>query len=307
MFENDINAVKEKIIELKEQRDAVIVAHNYQIDDIQEIADLVGDSYALSKFCAQNKHKVIVFCGVHFMAESAKILSPDKTVLLPEIDAGCPMADMVTGEALREFKAKYPGAKVVCYINSSAEVKAESDVCCTSSNALNIVRSIPEKDIIFVPDKNLGAYVAKQIPEKNIILWQGFCPTHHRISPEEVLKVKELHPDALLLVHPECRPEVVELADFAGSTKQIIDFANNSSANKMIIGTEVGVLHKLRKDNPDKTFYLLSQGLTCPNMKKTTLESVYISLRDMKYQIELDEEIRLKAKTCLDRMLEMGG
>lgn len=307
MLENDINALKKRILELKEQRDAVIVAHNYQIDDIQEIADLVGDSYALSKFCAQNKHKVIVFCGVHFMAESAKILSPDKTVLLPEIDAGCPMADMVTAEALREFKAKYPGAKVVCYINSSAEVKAESDVCCTSSNALNIVRSIPEKDIIFVPDKNLGAYVAEQIPEKNIILWQGFCPTHHRISPEEVLKVKKFHPDALLLVHPECRPEVVELADFAGSTKQIIDFANNSSEYKMIIGTEVGVLRKLRKDNPEKTFYLLSQGLTCPNMKKTTLESVYISLRDMKYQIELDEEIRLNAKTCLDRMLEMGG
>jgi len=307
MLENNINEIKGRILELKEQRDAVIVAHNYQIDDIQEIADLVGDSYALSKFCAQNQHKVIVFCGVHFMAESAKILSPDKTVLLPEIDAGCPMADMVTAAALREFKKNHPDAKVVCYINSSAEVKAESDVCCTSSNALNIVKSISETDIIFVPDKNLGAYVAKQVPEKNIIFWEGFCPTHHRISPEEVLKVKELHPDAQLLVHPECRPEVVELADFAGSTKQIIDFANNSSAQKMIIGTEVGVLHKLRNDNPEKTFYLLSQGLTCPNMKKTTLESVYISLRDMKYQIELDEDIRLKAKTCLDRMLEMGG
>jgi len=307
MTNNDTNAMKKKILELKEQRDAVIVAHNYQVDDVQEIADLVGDSYALSKFCAQNQHKVIVFCGVHFMAESAKILSPEKTVLLPEIDAGCPMADMVTAETIREYKKKYPEAKVVCYINSSAEVKAESDVCCTSSNAINIVKSIPDKDIIFVPDKNLGAFVAKEVPEKNIILWPGFCPTHHRITKEEVLKVKGLHPDALLLVHPECRPEVVELADYAGSTKQIIDFANNNSAQKMVIGTEVGVLHKLRKDNPEKTFYLLSQGLTCPNMKKTTLESVLISLRDMKYQIELNEEIRIKARTCLDRMLQMGG
>jgi quinolinate synthetase complex, A subunit len=307
MSDNATSEFKKKIRELKEQRDAVIVAHNYQIDDIQDIADLVGDSYALSKFCANNKHKVIVFCGVHFMAESAKILSPEKTVLLPEIDAGCPMADMVTGESLREFKKKHPGAVVVCYINSSAEVKAESDICCTSSNAINIVKSIPEKDIIFVPDQNLGSFVAQQVPDKNIILWAGFCPTHHRITKDEVLKVKELHPDALLLVHPECRREVVELADYAGSTKQIIDYANKSDAQKMIIGTEVGVLYKLRKDNPDKTFYLLSQGLTCPNMKKTKLESVYTSLKDMKYQIELDKEVMDKARTCLDRMLQMGG
>ena len=307
MVDNVTRDLKKKILELKEQRDAVIVAHNYQIDDIQDIADLVGDSYALSKFCANNKEKVIVFCGVHFMAESAKILSPDKIVLLPEIDAGCPMADMVNAESLRDFKKKHPGAKVVCYINSSAEVKAESDVCCTSSNAINIVKSIPEKDIIFVPDQNLGNFVAQQIPEKNIILWAGFCPTHHRITKEEVLKVKEQQPDALLLVHPECRTEVVELADFAGSTKQIIDYANKSDAQKMIIGTEVGVLHKLRKDNPNKVFYLLSQGLTCPNMKKTNLESVYTSLKEMKYQIELDKEVMDKARICLDRMLQMGG
>lgn len=307
MNDNATNDLKKKIIELKEQRDAVIVAHNYQIEDVQDIADLVGDSYALSKYCANNSHKTIVFCGVHFMAESAKILSPEKTVLLPEIDAGCPMADMVTGDSLREFKKKHPGAIVVCYINSSAEVKAECDICCTSSNAINIVKSIPEKDIIFVPDQNLGSFVAQQVPEKNIILWAGFCPTHHRITKEEVLKVKELHPDALLLVHPECRREVLQLADYAGSTKQIIDYANKSDAQKMIIGTEVGVLHKLRKDNQDKTFYLLSQGLTCPNMKKTKLESVYTSLKDMKYQIELDKEVMDKARTCLDRMLQMGG
>lgn len=298
--------LSKKIIELKKARNAVIVAHSYQIDEVQEIADIVGDSFALSKYCASNEADVIVFCGVHFMAESAKILSPQKTVLLPELDAGCPMADMVTAEGLREMKLKYPGAVVVCYINSSAEVKAESDVCCTSSNALNVVRAIEEKDIIFVPDQNLGSYVAGMVPEKNIILWEGFCPTHHKVKAEEVIKIKELHPDALLLVHPECKPDVVNLADYVGSTKQIIDYANQSDREKFIIGTEVGVLHKLKKDNPKKTFYLMSQGLTCPNMKKTTLKSVYDALNEMKYKIELNEEIRLKSRSCLDRMLEIG-
>lgn len=295
-----------KILELKEEKNAVIVAHSYQVDDVQEIADMVGDSFALSKYCASTKAEVIVFCGVHFMAESAKILSPEKTVLLPELDAGCPMADMVTAEGLREMKAKYPGAVVVCYINSSAEVKAECDVCCTSSNAVNVIRSIKEKDIIFLPDKNLGSYVADMVPEKNIILWQGFCPTHHKVKVDDVLKIKELHPDALLLIHPECQPDVVKLADYVGSTKQIIDYANQSDKEKFIIGTEVGVLHRLKKDNPNKVFYLMSQGLTCPNMKKTRLESVYNALNEMKYNIELAEEIRLKAKKCLDRMLQIG-
>lgn len=302
----DKSELKRKIVELKEQRKAVIVAHNYQIDDVQEIADVVGDSFALSKYCATTAAEVVVFCGVHFMAESAKILSPEKTVLLPEIDAGCPMADMVTAEALREEKKKYPGAAVVCYINSSAEVKAESDVCCTSSNALNVIRSIEQKDIIFVPDQNLGNYVAKSVPEKNIIFWKGFCITHHKIKTGEVDKMKELHPDALLLIHPECRPELVEMADFVGSTKQIIDFANTSDHKKFIIGTEMGVLYKLKRDNPDKTFYLMSQGLVCPNMKKTSLESVYNALNEMKYQIELDEEIRVKAERALERMLQVG-
>ncbi|MCX7922446.1 MAG: quinolinate synthase NadA [Clostridia bacterium] len=301
----DRNEMIKKIIELKEKRKAVIVAHNYQIDNVQEIADVVGDSFALSKYCASNDAKVIVFCGVHFMAESAKILSPEKTVLLPEIDAGCPMADMVTAEALREEKKKYPGAAVVCYINSSAEVKAETDICCTSSNAINVVKAVEEKDVMFVPDMNLGSYVAKMVPEKNVILWKGFCVTHHKIKTDEVKKIKELHPDALLLVHPECRPEIVELADFAGSTKQIIDFANESNNKKFIIGTEMGVLYKLKNNNPDKTFYLMSQGLVCPNMKKTTLKSVYDSLNEMKNVIELDEDIRIRAKKSLDRMLEI--
>ncbi len=303
---NKTNILRDKILELKEERKAVIVAHNYQNDEVQEIADIVGDSFALSKYCATTKAETVVFCGVHFMAESAKILSPEKTVLLPEIDAGCPMADMVTAEALREEKKKYPGAVVVCYINSSAEVKAESDVCCTSSNALNVINSIKEKDIIFVPDQNLGSYVAKNVPDKNIILWKGFCITHHKIKTDEVIKMKEMHPDALLLIHPECRPELVDMADYVGSTKQIIDYANSSNNEKFIIGTEMGVLYKLRKDNPEKTFYLMSQGLLCPNMKKTSLQSVFNALNDMKYKIELDEDIRLKAKKSLDRMLQVG-
>ena len=293
------------IAELKKNRNAVIVAHNYQIDDVQEIADIVGDSFALSRYCASSPHEVIVFCGVHFMAESAKLLSPEKTVLLPEIDAGCPMAEMVTAEALREAKKKYPQAAVVCYINSTAEVKAESDICCTSSNALKVIRSLKQEEILFVPDCNLGSYVAKMAPEKRIILWQGFCATHHRIKPDEARKVKELHPDALLLVHPECKPEVVELADFAGSTKQIIDYAASSTADKFIIGTEMGVIYKLKKDSPNKQFYLLSQGLVCPNMKKTSLKSVYEALRDLKHNIVLDEQLMVKARIPLDRMLQV--
>jgi quinolinate synthase len=241
------------------------------------------------------------------MAESAKILSPEKTVLLPEKDAGCPMADMVTAEGLRALKAEHPGAAVVCYINSSAEVKAECDICCTSSNAVRIVGGLEEKDIIFAPDRNLASYVEAQLPDKNIIPWNGFCVTHHRIRKEDVEKIKEAQPDAILLVHPECRPEVTAMADFVGSTKQIIDYAAASSEKKFIIGTEMGVMHKLKKDSPDKTFYLMSPGLVCPNMKKTSLSSVYESLRDMIYKIELDAEIMKRARTCLERMLQKAG
>lgn len=293
------------IAELKKQRNAVIVAHSYQIDDVQEIADVVGDSFALSRYCASSPYDVIVFCGVHFMAESAKLLSPEKTVLLPEIDAGCPMAEMVTAEALREEKKKHPNAAVVCYINSTAEVKAESDICCTSSNAVKVIRSLKQEEIIFVPDCNLGSYVANMVPEKRIILWKGFCVTHHRIKPDDVKKVRELYPDAVLLVHPECKPEVVALADFVGSTKQIIDYASASNAAKFIIGTEMGVMYKLKKNNPEKQFYLLSPGLVCPNMKKTSLQSIYEALRDMKHNIVLDEKLRLKAREPLDRMLQV--
>lgn len=290
---------------MKKEQNAVIVAHSYQVDDVQEIADVVGDSFALSQFCASNSADTIVFCGVHFMAESAKILSPEKTVLLPEINAGCPMADMVTADALREAKKKYPDAAVVCYINSSAEVKAECDICCTSSNALTVINSIEQKDILFVPDQNLGSYVAKMAPQKNIILWEGYCITHHRIKADEVLRAKELHPDAILLVHPECQPEITELADYVGSTKQIIDFAKNSDNDKFIIGTEMGVLYQLKKDNPTKTFYLMSNGLICPNMKKTSLQSVHDALAFKRYDIILSDDIINRASHCLNKMLEV--
>jgi len=301
----DKKELAKDILALKQERNAVIIAHNYQIDDVQALADMIGDSFALSKYCASIPQDVIVFCGVLFMAESAKILSPQKTVLLPEIHAGCPMADMVTAEDLRSLKRDHPNAAVVCYINTSAAVKAESDICCTSSNAVKVIQSLAEEEIIFVPDKNLGNYIARKVPEKRMIIWDGFCVTHHRVTLEEVQKAKEAHPDAVLLVHPECRPEVVELADFVGSTRQIIDFAAASKEKKFIIGTEMGVLYSLKKNNPEKTFYLLSQGLICPNMKKTRLESVYTALTEMRYAIELEEEIMIKARTTLERMLKV--
>ena len=292
----------EEINKLKSQKKAIIVAHNYQIDDVQDIADFVGDSLALSKISATTKAETIVFCGVLFMAETAKILSPKKTVLLPENDAGCPMADMITADDVKKLRKENPNACIVCYVNTSAKVKAESDVCCTSSNAVKVVASTKEKDIVFIPDKNLGSYVAKMVPDKNIILWDGYCITHHRTRIKEVKKVKELHPDALLLAHPECRHEVVDEADFVGSTKQIIDYSNESPEKKFIIGTEMGILYKLKKDNPDKKFFLLSKTFICPNMKKITLESVYNSLNHTKYKIEIDEGIIKKAVKSLERM-----
>lgn len=302
----DQEELKKKIIEIKNKKNAVIVAHNYQIGEVQDIADMVGDSFALSEYCAGIDADVIVFCGVHFMAESAKILSPEKTVLLPEIDAGCPMSDMITAEKLRDKKKEYPEAAVVCYVNTSAEVKAESDVCCTSSNAVKIVRAVKEKEIIFVPDKNLGGYLSKMVPEKKIIQWNGFCVTHHRVKAKDVDKALSLHPDAILLVHPECRPEVTELADFVGSTKQILDYVKNSNEKKFIIGTEVGILHSLENDNPDKTFFLLAPSFICPNMKKTSLMSVYNALTQNRHNIEVEEGIRVRAKKALSKMLELS-
>lgn len=295
----------QKIRRIAKEKDAVIAAHNYQRDEVQEAADIVGDSLALANYCANAAQKTIVFCGVHFMAESASIISPEKTVLLPEADAGCPMADMAEAFDVRQMKKDYPDAAVVCYINTSAAVKAECDICCTSSNAIKVVSSLPQKRIIFLPDMNLGTFVKDKLPEKEIILWQGYCITHHRIAKEDVIAAKEAHPDAVLLVHPECRPEVTRLADFVGSTKQIIDFAKQNNRMKFIIGTEMGVLHKLKRDNPGKTFYMLSKGMVCPNMKKTSLNSIENALLYNRYKIEVQEEIRNKAYKCLVRMLEI--
>ncbi|HOR85111.1 MAG TPA: quinolinate synthase NadA [Bacillota bacterium] len=299
------NILTEKIQKLKRERNAIILAHNYQVPEVQDIADIVGDSYSLSRHAADTDSDVIVFCGVHFMAESAKILSPDKTVLLPVKDAGCPMADMVTLPELRQMKEKYPYAAVVCYVNSSAEIKAESDICCTSSNALKVVRNISNKQIIFVPDENLGSYVASKVKDKEIILWKGFCITHKRVKAEEVKKIRQLHPDAKILVHPECEPEVQKLADFLGSTSEIIKYAGEIPERDIIIGTEEGVLHILRRQNPGKRFSLLSPGLICTNMKKTRLEDVHNSLSSMQYEIHVDEKIRQKALRSLKEMLKV--
>jgi len=296
----------DEIRRLKVERNAIILAHNYQVPEVQDIADVVGDSFALSKHAAETDHEVIVFCGVHFMAESAKILSPNKIVLLPAKDAGCPMADMVTADKLRAMKAQYPKAAVVCYVNSSAEVKAECDICCTSSNAVKVIQSLKAKQIIFAPDENLGSYIAEKVPEKEIILWKGFCITHKRVRVEEVLKIKELHPEAKILMHPECGVEVQKLADFLGSTSEIIKKAKEIPEKDIIIGTEEGVMHILKKQNPDKHFYLLSPGLICANMKKTRIEDVYLSLLNMQHEIKVDEEIRLRALKSLEEMLKIS-
>ena len=296
----------EEIQKLKQERNAIILAHNYQVSEVQDVADVVGDSFSLSRHAAKTNKDVIVFCGVHFMAESAKILSPDKTVLLPVKDAGCPMADMVDASGLREMKEKYPDAAVVCYVNSSAEVKAESDICCTSSNAVKVVQSLKNKRIIFVPDENLGSYIAKKVPEKELILWRGFCITHKRVRSSEVLKIRELHPDAKILVHPECEMEVQNLADFLGSTSEIIDYAKKIPEKNIIIGTEEGVMHILKKENPDKNFYLLSPGLICSNMKKTRLVDVRDSLLNLQHEIFVEEDIRVKALKTLEDMLNIS-
>jgi len=295
-----------EIDRLRKEKNAVILAHNYQIPEIQDIADVVGDSLKLSQEAAKTNADIIILSGVRFMAESAKILSPNKKVLLPAYDAGCPMADMIDVNKLRDFKQKHSNAPVVCYVNSSAEVKAESDICCTSSNALKIIKSIESDKILFIPDMNLGDYIAKQVPEKEIISYKGFCITHHRVKQTDVSAVREAYPKALVLVHPECSPGVVEKADFVGSTSQIISYAKQSKCKQFIIGTEMGVLNQLQKDNPEKRFYLLSLGLVCNNMKKTRLEDIYNALVEEKHEITVEESIRQKALITLENMLKIS-
>jgi len=294
----------EKINKLKKERNAVILAHNYQIDDVQDIADYVGDSLGLSIQASKTDADVIVFCGVYFMAETAKILSPQKTVLIPDPQAGCPMAKMITADQLRTLKAGHPGAKVLCYVNTTAEVKAECDLACTSSNVLSLVRQMfsEEEEIIFVPDKHLANYVSTLLG-REFITWQGFCPTHARILPEAIEKQIGLHPEAEVMVHPECVPGVIALANHVLSTGGMCAYARESAGEEFIVGTEVGILHRLRLENPGKKFYPASELAVCPNMKRTTLEKVLWSLEGMTHEVTVSEDVRLRALKSIERML----
>ena len=303
----DVHAEKivSDILKLKDQRRAIILAHNYQLGEVQDIADFVGDSLDLSRQAANTNAEVIVFCGVGFMAETAKILSPDKTVLMPDLNAGCAMANMITLRQLKEMKKRYPEAVVVCYVNTTAEIKAESDYCCTSANAVKVILSVPEeKEILFIPDKYLGDYTSKQTHRK-MILWEGFCPTHRRILAEDILKKKAQYPKAEVLVHPECTPDVIAMADKVLSTSGICRYARESSSEEFIIGTEIGILHRLKKENPQKHFYPASLLAECANMKLNNLEKILWSLQDMVYPIEVPPEIAQRAKRSIDRMLEI--
>ncbi len=288
---------------LKEKR-AVMLSHNYQRPEIQDVADFVGDSYELSVKASKTDADIIVFCGVRFMAETAKILSPSKTVLLPNINAGCPMADMITAQELSQLKKSYPDAWVVSYVNTSADVKAMTDVCCTSSNAIDIVKAVPSKRVIFVPDKNLGNYVKKFV-EKEMIIWKGYCPTHHHVYPDEIKALKTKYPNAVFVCHPECRPEVVEIADKVASTSGILRFVREDNHGRFIIGTEEGIIHRLKKENPTKEFMIASHGFVCPNMKRTSLGDVLSALEKNQYEITLPEEIIEKARLSLERMISV--
>ena len=294
----------ERILNLKKERAAVILAHNYQLGEVQDIADFVGDSLELSQIAAKTDARVIVFCGVHFMAETASIICPDKTVLLPDINAGCPMANMITAERLREKKKEHPDSTVVCYVNSSAEVKAESDICCTSANAIKVVQSVSSGEILFIPDQYLGHYASTKTDNK-MILWPGFCPTHARIRPEHITELRQEYPDATVVVHPECRPEVIALADEALSTGGIIKLAKKDELKEMIVGTEIGIIHRLKKENPGKRFIHISEQAVCPDMKLITLEKIMWALEEMAPEVKVPEDIRLKAKASVDRMLHI--
>ncbi|MBI4844023.1 MAG: quinolinate synthase [Nitrospirae bacterium] len=320
------SVIIDKILRLKKEKRAIIIAHNYQREEVQDIADFTGDSLELSQKAASADCDVIVFCGVDFMAESASVLSPNKTVLLPSKDAFCPMAGMITVKGqrntrtafpgyhytdgykypsdytLKDIKKAYPGVPVVTYVNTTADVKAESDICCTSANAVKVVESLDSGKVICIPDRNLSAWIARNT-KKEVIAWDGFCHTHDRARKEDVYKARAEHPDALFLAHPECRMEVLELADHVTSTSGMLRYAASSAAKEFIIGTEIGLLHRLRKENPDKAFHILRKDMICPNMKKTTLESVLRSLQTMTNVVKVPDKVRLPAKKALDKML----
>ncbi len=292
-----------KIQKLKQERDAIILAHNYQIGEIQDIADFTGDSLELSRKAAAVKESVIVFCGVHFMAETAAILAPEKTVLLPDKNSGCPMANMITAEQLRDLKAQHPQALVVCYVNSTADVKAECDYCCTSGNAVKLVGALPrDREIIFVPDRHLGSFVAEQLG-RELILWPGYCATHVRILVEDIERARAAHPGAPVIVHPECPKQLRDAADYSLSTGQMVAFAAESDSREFLLGTEVGMLHRLKHDFPDKEFYPVAEHAICPNMKKNTLEKLLWSLESMETIITVPEDIARRALKSLENMV----
>lgn len=294
-----------RIKELKKKHNAVILVHNYQLPEVQDIADFRGDSLELSRIAAKTDARVIVFCGVYFMAETASILSPDKLVIMPDISAGCPMANMMTAADLRKLKSQHPQAVAVGYVNTSAEVKAELDYCCTSTNAVAVVNALADKkEVIFVPDKYLADYVSKKSGRK-LITWHGFCPTHVKILPEDLKREKKFHPKAKVMVHPECLPSVVALADVVLSTSQMAKFAKESPAKEFIVGTESGLVYRLKQDNPDKEFYLASERAVCPNMKRTTLEKVLWALEELKEEVKVPQNIREKAYLAIERMLKI--
>ncbi len=298
--------IVEEIKQLQKERDAVILAHNYQPGEVQDIADFTGDSLELARKATDIRTAVIVFCGVHFMAETAAILNPDKTVLLPAPDAGCPMADMITGEQLRDLKAKYPGAKVLCYVNSTAEVKAESDLCVTSANAVAVARSLPpDRQIIFVPDRHLGSYTAEKLG-RDFILWPGYCPTHARITENHVRSARSAFPGAPVLVHPECPKPVRDAADDVLSTGGMCRHVKGRAEREFIIGTETGILHRLKQENPDSVFHPLLEQAVCPNMKKINLEKILWCLRDMRPVVTVPETVSVRAKRAIDAMLAVN-
>lgn len=302
---NTENIIARKILKLKEEKDAIILAHNYQIGEVQDNADFVGDSLQLSIEASKVPNKIIVFCGVHFMAETAKILNPDKMVLLPDSNAGCPMADMITAGQLRELKEKHPGAVVICYVNSTAEVKALSDICCTSSNAIKVVESVPrDKEIIFIPDKYLGSYIQGKTGRK-MIFWNGYCPTHIRINAKQIIALKKEHLEAEVIVHPENTPEVIEVADRVESTGGMLKYMKNSDNKSFIVGTEVGIIHRLKKESPGKQFIPAMAKAICPNMKLINLEKIMWSLEEEETKIMVPEDIALKAKSAIDRMIAL--
>jgi len=307
--DKEVNVKKGQLIEkikiLKKKRNAVILSHVYQRDEVQDIADFVGDSLGLSRKAVSTDAEVIVFCGVRFMAETAAILNPDKIVLSPDENAGCALADMATLKKLRAKKEKYPNATIVSYVNSSALIKAESDICCTSANAVDVVNSLKEKEVLFLPDKNLGKFVASKT-DKNIILWEGFCYVHHNnIVQDDIKRAKVKYPNAKVMVHPECPPEVTSLADYVGSTAQMAKYASRNNSKEFIVGTENGMLHNLKTHNPDKKFYPASENAVCKDMKLITLEKVASALENMRYQVKVPEEIATRARRALDKMLEI--